>query len=264
MDILIATALVVSIGLFAGILLALAAHFLQVKEDETVVRIRECLPGANCGACGYTGCDEYAKAIANGDTSPSLCIPGGNDTAKTLASILGEEVTVSEKKIARVHCNGTCDATFKKADYHGVPSCTAASMLYGGPGACRFSCLGGGDCAAVCPVDAICIRDGVARVDPRKCIACGRCVKTCPKNLITLIPETAETVVLCNNTEKGAVARKQCENACIACKKCEKSCPENAIQVENNLARINYDRCTSCGICASVCPTHCIKIVTKA
>ena len=64
MDILIATLIVAAIGLLCAIMLVLAAKFFAVEEDETEKKIRECLPGANCGACGYAGCDGYAKALA--------------------------------------------------------------------------------------------------------------------------------------------------------------------------------------------------------
>jgi ferredoxin len=69
-----------------------------------------------------------------------------------------------------------------------------------------------------------------------------------------------QAAVLCNNKEKGAVARKHCQNACIGCKKCEKTCPHGAITVVDNLAVIDYDKCTGCGECAGACPTGCIKL----
>ena len=124
---------------------------------------------------------------------------------------------------------------------------------------CTFGCLGRGDCAAACPHDAICMDDGIARVDARKCIGCGVCVRTCPNHLIHMMPDVHRQVIACHNKQKGAVARKQCTNACIACGKCAKACPEGAIVVENNLASIKYDRCIRCGKCAEVCPTGCIR-----
>ena len=134
-------------------------------------------------------------------------------------------------------------------------------MLYGGPDACTYGCMGYGDCAAVCPVNAICIKDGIAHVDSSVCVGCGLCVETCPKSIITLVPQEARTVVMCNSKAKGAEARKACKNACIACRKCEKTCPCGAITVKDNLARIDYDKCTGCGLCVEVCPTGCIHNV---
>ena len=258
-DILIALLVVASVGLVAAILLALASHFLRVKENEKVKELRQCLPGVNCGACGFAGCDDYANALANGKAKPNLCIPGGGETAAKIADVLGIKIEKPEDLVAFVKCNGNLEAAFKKADYSGVTTCKAASMLYGGPKACRYGCLGCGDCAAVCPVEAICIKDGIAHIDPRVCIGCGLCAKTCPKEIITLIPKDAKTVVMCNNKDKGVVCRKGCSNACIGCKKCELNCPEKAITVKNNCASIDYDKCTGCGKCAELCPMHCIK-----
>ena len=80
-SILIALAVTAGVGLAAGILLALSSHFFAVKEDEKVKKIRECLPGANCGACGYAGCDSYAKALVEDGVKTTLCIPGADSAA---------------------------------------------------------------------------------------------------------------------------------------------------------------------------------------
>ncbi len=263
-DILICLLVVALIGLVAGILLVLASHFMAVKVDERVIKIRACLPGANCGACGYTGCDGYAAALAEGKAEPNLCTPGGNDSAQKLSAVLGIEIGAMERKVAFVHCNGTCEAAAAKAQYVGYPSCHGASLLYGGPNVCLRSCVGCGDCAKECPVNAICIVDGVARVDSRICINCGICVKTCPKGIISMVPVSSKAAVLCSNTDKGAVARKACKNACIGCKKCELNCPEKAITVVNNLAVIDYAKCSGCGVCVENCPTHCLRTVDFA
>ena len=263
-DIVTALLVVAVIGLAASILLVLASHFFGVKEDETYTKVRACLPGANCGACGYAGCDGYAKAIVEGKAKANLCIPGAMDVVEQISEVLGievEEPDVKEPSVAVVHCNGTCEAAPRKAEYSGVSNCRAVALLYGGPNACNFGCLGCGDCAEVCIADAICIQDGIAHVDSRACIGCGMCAKICPKNVITLKPRDSKTVVLCNNKEKGAVARKNCTNACIGCKKCELNCPEKAITVMTNLAIIDYDKCVGCDICVNNCPTHCIKNV---
>lgn len=258
-SILIAFAVVASIGLICAVLLALASHFLSVEEDHTQHEIRECLPGANCGACGYAGCDEYAKAVAAGEAKTNLCIPGADATAAEIAAILGTKAEDVIEMIAHVRCNGTCDATSTFANYEGVKSCAAASMIYGGPNVCKYGCLGCGDCAAVCPNDAVCIVDGVARINSKKCVGCGLCAKECPKGIIEIIPQISRVAVACSSLDKGAVARKKCKNACIGCKKCELNCPQKAITVQNNVAIIDYDKCDGCNKCAENCPTHCIK-----
>ena len=261
MDILIAFLVVGVIGLAAGLLIAVMSRFFGVEEDQTVKALRECLPGVNCGACGYKGCDDYAAALAEGTAKPNLCVPGAESTAEALGAVLGVEVEPPKDVVAFVHCNGNCEATTKKAEYDGVSSCKAAAMLYGGPDACRFGCMGLGDCAVACPAGAICLKDGIAHVDTSRCLGCGLCETICPKKLISMVPQETEAVVMCNNKDKGADARKACKNACIGCMKCVKTCPSEAITVTNNLAKIDYDKCTGCGLCAANCPTGCLKTV---
>lgn len=260
-NVLTALLVVAAIGFIAGVLLAVAYHFFKVEENETVKSVRGCLPGANCGACGFAGCDSYAEAVADGKAEPNLCIPGGADVAQQLAGILGVEVTADEPKVAFVACNGDCEAAKYSAIYDGMKSCKAAVSIFGGPYDCRFSCLGCGDCASVCPADAIDVYDGLAHIDPKACIGCGKCVNTCPKFIIKLVPKDAVIAVACNNADKGAVARKNCEHACIGCKKCEKTCPNGAISVLNNFAIVDYDKCSKCGACVEQCPVGCLKSV---
>ena len=261
MEILTALLVVAVVGLIAGVLLAVASHFFAVPENETVKAVRECLPGANCGACGFAGCDAYAEAVANGKAEANACIPGGADVAAQLSEILGVSVSAGAKKVAFVNCTGDCNAVNSTVIYDGMQNCSAAKMIYGGPSSCKFGCIGCGDCMNVCPVDAILICEDLARIDPKACIGCGKCVKTCPKGVISLVPQTIAAAVACSNTEKGAVARKNCKNACIGCKKCEKICPEGAIKVVDNLAVIDYEKCADCGICTAQCPTGCLKLV---
>ena len=261
MDILVAFLVVAAIALILGVLLALICHFFAVPDDATKVQIRQCLPGINCGACGYKGCDDYAAALAAGGVKPNLCIPGAQTVADQIGAIIGVEAEPFEDLVAFVACNGHCDATHNKADYEGVPNCKGAAMLYGGPGSCVYGCLGLGDCANVCPADAICMIDGIAHVDTSRCLGCGVCAKTCPKGIIRMLPQDAVVAVMCNNKDKGVDARKACQNACIGCKKCEKTCPNGAITMVDNLAVIDYDKCTACGACVECCPTGCLKKV---
>lgn len=259
MPILIPVLLLVGIAIVCAVLLTLSNIFFGVKEDETAVAIRECLPGANCGACGYSGCDGYAKALADGkEEKTNLCVPGGDKTAKEIASVLGVEAEDVVEKVAYVACNGTCGAVERKYDYIGLKSCVAANLSYSGDKFCTFACLGYGDCVKVCPRDAISVSNGVAKVDPQKCIGCGMCVRECPNHIIKLVNDTVKVVVQCSNHDKGAVTRKICSNGCIGCMKCQKACPHGAVKVENNLATIDYSLCTGCGECVKVCPVHCI------
>lgn len=259
MPVLIPVIILFGIALVCGIVLTLSSVFFGVKEDETFVAIRDCLPGANCGACGYSGCDGYAKALSERKTdATNLCVPGGDKSSNDIAAILGVEAGDVVEKVAYVACNGTCDAVQRKYDYRGQKTCHAANLSYNGDKFCTFACLGYGDCMRVCPRDAIYIENGIAHIDPKKCIGCGMCARECPNNIIRLINDTTRVVVECSNHDKGASTRKYCKNGCIGCMKCEKTCPNGAIKVIDNLATIDYSLCTNCGECVAVCPVHCI------
>jgi len=248
------------IGILCAVMLVIASIFMHVPENETEKKIRDCLPGANCGACGYSGCDGYAKALCEDKSvKTNLCTPGADKVSQAISEILGTEFEDTVEMVATVRCCGDCNTTEKKTIYAGVETCAAAKMLHGGDGMCTYGCLGRGDCAAVCPHDAICMDQGIARVDARKCVGCGLCVKACPNALIHMMPDIKRQVIACHNKQKGAVARKVCSNACIACGKCAKACPADAIVIENNFASIKYDKCISCGKCAEVCPMGCIR-----
>lgn len=260
-DIVTALLAIIPIGLILGLALAFFSIKFAVKENTKAKAVRTLLPSANCGACGFKGCDDYALAVAEGRAEANLCVPGGEETAENIGALLGVKVEPPKSVAAFVHCNGNCEATGKKAVYEGISSCRAAAMLYSGPGACAFSCIGLGDCAEKCPHNAICVKDGIAHVDATKCVGCGICKSVCPHNVISMVPRKASTAVMCNNKDKGADARKVCKNACIGCKKCEKTCENGAITVENNLARIDYSKCNGCAACAEACPTGCLKKV---
>ena len=259
-SIIIPAILLLGIALVCAVLLTVSNKYFGIKEDETVSSIRECLPGVNCGACGYSGCDGYAKALAEKTCQKTnLCVPGGDGVAAQVSAILGVEAEDVVEKVAYVACNGTCDVVQKKHEYSGQKTCFAASSMYNGDKICAFACLGYGDCAAVCPQNAITIENGVAKIDPRKCIGCGICKRNCPHSIIHIVNDTAKVALKCSNHDKGAATRKYCTNGCIGCMKCEKTCPHGAIKVVNNLAQIDYTLCTGCGACAEACPVHCIK-----
>ena len=262
--ILLAVILVAAIGLIAGIGLSVASVVMAVPKDEKAEKIRECLPGANCGACGFSGCDGYAAALSKGETDKTnLCAPGGNDAAIAIAEVLGVEAGSVKPMAAFVHCNGTSKNSKKKLEYKGVMSCKMASQLFGGPKQCVYGCIGYGDCVDVCQFGAISIEDSVARVNPLVCTACQQCIKACPKHLIELVPmyET-KAAVTCKNHNKGAFTRKECSVGCIGCMKCQKVCEHDAIKVENNTAHVDYSKCVGCGKCVEGCPVKAIHIIS--
>jgi Na+-translocating ferredoxin:NAD+ oxidoreductase RNF subunit RnfB len=245
-------------GLFMGLFLAYAAKKFEVQKDPKIEEITGVLPGANCGGCGYPGCSGYATAIVESGAPMNACGPGGAATATKIGEIMGSAVDVSgPQKVARVLCQGHKVA--KKFDFTGsINTCTDIALYAGGDKNCRFACLGYGDCTKVCPVDAIHVSDGVAFVDENKCIACGLCVKACPKTVITLTALSKKVTVTCSSKDRGPIAKQACEVACIGCGLCVKNCPKEAIVVENNLALIDPEKCINCGICATKCPTHAI------
>lgn len=252
MEIIIPIVILAVIGLIAGIGLSLASKFLSVPNDERQEKIREALPGANCGACGYSGCDGYAAALAAGDAEPNKCAPGGEGAAKALAVILGVEVD-TDPKVAFIACKGNRDITKTKYAYTGLQSCTAAGLMHAGPLECAYGCIGFGDCAAACPFGAIEVKDGRPVVCEDLCVGCGKCTAVCPKSIISLIPKNHYTTVNCSNKQKGAAVVKACGVSCIACGMCVKQCEAGAIKLVDNLAVIDHALCNDCGKCKTVC-----------
>lgn len=130
--------------------------------------------------------------------------------------------------------------------------------LGGGEKKCHHGCLGYGTCVKACNFDAIRVINGIAHVDKEKCKACGQCVTVCPHHLIELVPYEQTVKVSCSSQDKGKATMNACDKGCIGCKKCEKNCPVQAITVTDNVAHIDYDKCTNCGLCKENCPRHCI------
>jgi len=251
------------IGAVAGVLLTVASKLLYVKTDETVEKINEALPGANCGGCGFSGCEGYAQAVASGSAETNLCKPGGFEVTKRVSEIMGVAAVETENEYAFVRCNGNCDATEDKFAYIGTKTCVSVEKFYNGKGKCNFGCHGLGDCAAVCDENAIHIENGVAVINPKLCKGCGKCVKACPNRLITMIKASQKAVVSCSSCDVGKITKAACKNGCIGCGICSKKCPAGAIVINNNHAEINGALCTGCGVCISSCPIKCINYLPK-
>lgn len=250
-----------AIGLLAGVILAVASIVMAVPKDEKAEALEEILPGANCGACGYSGCSGYAAAMSKGEAQPGLCSPGGPAVAKKCAEILGAGDVEMEVKAALVHCMGSYDNTTDKMVYDGMEGCNAAILLAGGSSSCLFGCMGLGDCVRACEYGAIEVCNGLAKIDPALCKACGKCVSACPKGLITLAPVKKQAVVRCQNCDKGKAVMDVCKVGCISCTKCVKTCPEGAISMQNGCAAVDPHKCTGCGQCAEACPRHVITML---
>ena len=258
MNILVPIIVLGSLGLIFGLWLMFAHKIFYVKIDPQVEQILNILPGTNCGACGNAGCQGFAITLIKGKADVSGCAPGGIETHKKLAKILGVELKEKTKQVATLICGGGERCT-DKYSYAGPETCVAAEILLGGEKSCRYACIGFGDCAIVCPFDAITMgEDNLPRIDPDKCTACGKCIEICPKDVLVLTPVDKSYHIRCNSKYKGSQVAKICKVGCTACGKCVKSCPVGAITIENNLAKIDYDKCTNCGECIKVCPAHAI------
>ena len=252
-------------GVF-GVLLAIASIAFRVHQDERIGLIRAALPGANCGGCGYPGCDGYASGVVNDGAPVNKCSVGGSKVAEVIAGIMGVEAGATVPMRAFLRCKGTCEASPRQVIYDGIQDCRSAVTVPGGsPNACPFGCVGFGTCVSVCNFGALSMGDdGLPKVDVSKCVGCGACVSACPKAVLELVPVTADVIVACNSHWKGPMVRKVCSAGCIGCGVCAKKCPKQAIDIVNDLAVIDQSKCVKCGVCAKVCPAKCIMTGEKA
>jgi len=253
-----------SIGTLAAVILYFVAQKFKVIEDPRIDLVEEKLPGANCGGCGLAGCRALAEAIVKAESLDGFsCPPGGNAAMQDIAKVLGLVAQESDPMIAVVRCNGSRENSPPKVKYEGAMTCQFAHSLFSGEGGCPFGCLGYGDCVVACAFDAMYMdeKTGLPVILDDKCVACGACVKACPRNIIEMRKKGKKDrriFVSCINKEKGGPAKKNCAVACIGCGKCVKECKFDAIVLENNLAYIDFNKCTLCRKCVIVCPTNAI------
>lgn len=242
MGILYAFLVIAGLGALLGIGLAIADKKLSVQKDEKLVALEAMMPGANCGGCGFAGCNDYAAAVAEGRALPGLCAPGGKALADKMGQVMGVEVSMTEPKVAYIFCKGNCETTKKDYEYKGLEDCNAASILFKGDNGCKYGCLHLGSCMKVCDSEAIYRKeDGTLAVDESKCVGCGKCTKVCPNGVIKLIEKRTKYVVACNSHDKGADTRRVCEVGCIGCKICQIKFPEALFTVDANLATSSPD-----------------------
>ena len=255
--ILIAALVMSVLGLIFGALLGVTGRVFAVPSNPKVEALRECLPGANCGACGYPGCDGYAAAVAEGKAEVGACAVGGPTCTSKMAEIMGVSASSSVRMVATVACQGVSEFCAPKGEYHGMQDCVAASLVNNGVKACEYACLGLGNCERACPFDAIHVDPvkKIAVVDKEKCQSCKKCVAACPQHVLSMQPENRAVTVRCHNPGKGNALKEKDNHACIGCEACVKSCQFGALSMENGVPKIDYEKCMGCMACADACPT---------
>ncbi|NMA19133.1 MAG: RnfABCDGE type electron transport complex subunit B [Lentisphaerae bacterium] len=246
-------------GLLIGLAIGLVVKFIAVPSDPMLDQISELMPGANCGACGYPGCTGYAAAMVKQEAKPGECPLMSEEDIARICQLLGVSEAKRERKVAVVLCSGDDDKATRQAFYNGVNNCRDAMQVAAGAKTCTYGCLGLGACARACPFGAIEITEKhLAVVHPELCRACGKCVQTCPKKLIRLVPASAPIHVFCSSPEKGAFKRAACKGACIGCRKCTKEAKENQIRMNGFLAVVSYADPPAAEVAAS-CPTKALR-----
>ena len=258
MEILLPVIILGSLGIIFGLWLTFAQKIFAVKGDAQVEHIFSLLPGSNCGACGQAGCYGLAEALGKGKVETITCPALADKEREEIADILGIKIDAQTKQIATLICGGgtNCKDKFK---YHGPKDCNIATILMDGPKACGFGCIGYGSCVGACPFDAVKMNEeNLPIIDPEKCTGCGKCLKVCPKDVLVLSPIKSEYHIYCNSKDRGSNLMKACEVGCIGCGKCVKECPVEAIELKDNLAKIDYNKCINCGKCIKICPTKAI------
>ncbi|MBQ8426716.1 MAG: RnfABCDGE type electron transport complex subunit B [Clostridia bacterium] len=250
--------IVAVIAVIFAVLIVLVSKLCFVQEDEKATAVSEHLAGANCGGCGFAGCSDFAKALAEGKANINDCGATSSESKEEIAKILGVPYSATAKTFAVVKCAGGKNSV-NKFEYVGNYGCTNEISFVGGSKLCSEGCLGGGTCVASCTEGGIKIADGVAIIDKALCKSCGACVVKCPKNIIELIPAKSRVYVACSTSCRGKDVMNACKVGCIGCGLCAKNCTQGAITMVNNLPVIDYDKCSGCKVCVSKCPRKCIR-----
>lgn len=249
--------------IFAGGL-AIADKKLRVEENPLIGKINDNLPGANCGACGKAGCYDFAVNIVENDAPVNGCPVGGDETARIVAEIMGVDADAAVKMIPRILCRGgNSEAMSKMAEYYGPLSCSAMHVVSGGQKLCFQGCLGGGDCVEACPFNAMVMNEnGLPEVIEELCTGCTMCAKACPRDVIEMHPQDREVFVFCKNHDDPKKSKDVCSVACMGCGICARK-SDGSVDMENNLAVINYDKLDTEKIPFDKCKTHAIDKLNK-
>ncbi len=245
-------------GLVCGALLAYAAKRFAVQVDPKIEAVKACLPGANCGACGFAGCEGYAEAVVTDpNIPPNKCAPGKADVAQKVAEITGKAAGEAGELVSVLRCSRNEGNVKRKHSYVGFDTCAAASIAYGGPWECNYACIGYGDCEAACPFHAIHMENGQPVIDPEECTGCGVCVNECPKSVLQMMPKGVDVFVPCSTKDKGKAVSQVCSAGCIHCMACTRKAKDTVNMVDGRI-EIDYDNLTEeqAKDCVWACPTH--------
>ena len=265
MIVLITALFALALAFVLGFALGFFREFFAVPEDPLTGRIREVLPGANCGACGFPGCDNYAAAVAAGGAQANACTVGGPSVAEQIAAITGVAGGAVVQTVSVLACQGSSMHTPLKGTYTGIQTCRGAKIA-GGTKLCSWGCLGFGGCVKVCQFGALTMSGTkLPKVDYAKCTGCMLCAAECPQGLFKSVArEQKGAMVLCSNRNPvRQMVAKTCKIACIKCGLCIKNCPRQCITMDDNIPAVDLSKCDSCGTCAEKCPTKVFKIIEK-
>jgi electron transport complex protein RnfB len=153
---------ITALALVAGLGLSFASHRLPADSGEIVERVNSLLPQTQCAQCGFPGCRPYAEAIVAGDASINLCPPGGDDTIRRLADLLGRDVEPLVQP---------------------APGSLAVARID------ESVCIGCTHCRTACPVDAITgAHQFMHTIIASECTGCELCVAPCPVDCISMVP----------------------------------------------------------------------------
>ncbi len=159
----LAVLLITLLALTAGLVLSVAARRLPPSGADLVGQVNDLLPQTQCAQCGYPGCRPYAQALVENEAPINLCPPGGEDTVKRLASLLGRDVLPLAE----------APATDMK---HAVAVIDEAL------------CIGCTHCRDACPVDAIVGAHQLMHTILRaECTGCELCLPPCPVDCISMV-----------------------------------------------------------------------------
>ena len=151
---------ITSIALLAGVGLAYVYRRLPAADSDLVEQVNDLLPQTQCAQCGYPGCRPYAEAVVDGSAAINLCPPGGDETVRRLARLLGKDILPLAEAVVE-----------------------AVAVID------EAACIGCYHCRNACPVDAIVgAPQFMHTVIAAECTGCELCVAPCPVDCIEMRP----------------------------------------------------------------------------